>query len=121
MMRLKKVAPFIPAGENVLRTIEFYEQKLGFKRQWQDSGTPELALIARDEIELFLQRNEDPDLAEWTTLRIEVENVTELYREFVDRDPSIIHPNGKIEKKAWGSTDFTILDPNGVCITFYEF
>jgi uncharacterized glyoxalase superfamily protein PhnB len=121
MSQLKKVCPFIPAGGNVLQTIGFYEQKLGFKREWQDGDTPELALVSRDEIELFLQRNEDTYLAEWTTLRIEVENVAGLYQEFVDRDSTIIHANGKLEKKPWGSTDFSILDPNGVCITFYEF
>jgi hypothetical protein len=78
-------------------------------------------LIARDEIELFLQRNGDVTLAEWTTLRIEVQGLEKLYQEFVDRDPKMIHPNSALEKKAWGSTDFSILDPNGVCITFYEF
>lgn len=78
-------------------------------------------MIARDEIELFLQRNGDVTLAEWTTLRIEVQGLEKLYQEFVDRDPKMIHPNSALEKKAWGSTDFSILDPNGVCITFYEF
>lgn len=121
MSTLRKVCPFIPAGNNVLRTIQFYEQKLGFDRQWQDSDDPELALIVRDDVELFLQKNLDPLLAEWATLRIEVRDVAGLFREIVDRDPALIHPNGALEKKSWGSTDFTILDPNGVCITFYEF
>lgn len=121
MSTLRKVCPFIPAGDNVLRTIEFYEQKLGFKRQWQNSADPELALIVRDQVELFLQKNPDLFFAEWATLRIEVRDVAGLYREVLDRDPALIHPNGALEKKSWGSTDFTILDLNGVCITFYEF
>ncbi|MBD1856942.1 MULTISPECIES: VOC family protein [Leptolyngbya] len=121
MARLRRICPFIPAGEDVARTIAFYEQKLGFKRQWQDSETPELALISRDEIELFLQKNPDPECAEWTTLRIEVQDIADLYREIVECDRTLIHPNGKLEKKPWGSTDFTILDCNDVCITFYEF
>lgn len=121
MARLRRVCPFIPAGDDVARTIEFYEQKLGFKRQWQSSETPELALILRDQIELFLQKSADPELAEWTTLRIEVQGIADLYREIVVCDRTLIHPNGTLEKKPWGSTDFTILDCNGVCLTFYEF
>ncbi|MCU0552301.1 MAG: VOC family protein [Leptolyngbya sp. Prado105] len=121
MTRLRKVCPFIPAGDDVAVTVKFYEQ-LGFKRQWQDSSeTPELALICRDEIELFLQRDPEPEFAEWTTLRIEVQEIAELYREILNCDRTLIHPNGELEKKPWGSTDFTILDCNGVCITFYEF
>ena len=104
-----------------METINFYENKLGFKCQWQDSEMPDLALVSRDQVELFLQRSEDVSLAEWTTLRIEVENVTALYREVIERDAAIVHPDGKLEKKPWGSTDFTILDLNGVCVTFYEF
>ncbi|MBW4538302.1 MAG: VOC family protein [Myxacorys chilensis ATA2-1-KO14] len=125
---LKKVCPFIPAGEDVLVAIAFYEQKLGFKKQWQDSDVPELALVARDGIEIFLQKNPDSSIAEWTLLRIEVKNIEALYQEYLSRDPVegranrvLIHPNGALEHKAWGSQEFSILDPNGVCITFYEF
>lgn len=120
MARLRKVCPFLPAGNDVIRTIEFYEQKLGFKRQWQSGIHPELALVSRDDVDLFLQKL-DPELAELTTLRIEVQNVAALYQELVERDRTLIHLNGALEKKAWGSTDFSILDLNGVCITFYEF
>jgi uncharacterized glyoxalase superfamily protein PhnB len=118
---LKRVCPFIPAGENVVAAIAFYEQKLGFKKQWQDSDDPELALVSRDDIEIFLQKNPDPSVAEWTLLRIEVSGVEALYQEYLKRDRSVIHPDGALEKKSWGSRDFSILDPNGVCITFYEF
>lgn len=118
---LKKVCPFIPAGEDLLGAIAFYEQKLGFKKQWQDSDTPELALVSRDEIEIFLQRNPDRAIAEWTLLRIEVNDIEALYGEYLSRDRSLVHPDGPLERKAWGSQDFSILDPNGVCITFYEF
>lgn len=118
---LKKVCPFIPAGERVLVAIAFYEQKLGFKKQWQDSDEPELALVVRDDIEIFLQKNSDASIAEWTLLRIEVRGIEALYQEYVSRDRTIIHPDGALEHKAWGSQDFSVLDPNGVCITFYEF
>ncbi|NDJ19308.1 VOC family protein [Myxacorys almedinensis] len=124
---LKKVCPFIPSGEDLSATIAFYEQKLGFKKQWQDSDHPELALISRDEIEIFLQKNPDPAIAEWTLLRIEVNGIAALYQEYLslsgfgEGGRSLIHPDGALERKAWGSQEFSVLDPNGVCITFYEF
>ncbi len=32
----------------------------------------------------------------------------------------VIHPNGPLDTKPWGTKEFGVLDPTGVCITFYE-
>ena len=32
----------------------------------------------------------------------------------------VIHPNGYLTTKPWGTQEFAILDPAGVCMTFYE-
>lgn len=45
----------------------------------------------------------------------------QLYEELQAKGGEMIHPNGKLEMKPWGTTEFAILDPAGICITFYEF
>jgi hypothetical protein len=60
-------------------------------------------------------------IAEWALLRIEVKNIEALYQEYLSRDRTLIYLDGALERKAWGSQEFSILDPNGVCIAFYEF
>lgn len=59
-------------------------------------------------------------LARWTTLRIQVEHVEQLYEEFMALGGGMIHPNGKLQTKPWGAKEFAVLDLAGVCITFYE-
>lgn len=121
MPKLNRVCPYIPAGDNVNLSIDYYVNKLGFELKWKDSDNPSLALVGRDTLEFFLQYNPNTELAEWFTFRVEVNNIDQLYNEFLQKDKSIIHRNGKLDKKPWGSHDFSIEDPQGVCITFYEY
>ena len=41
-----------------------------------------------------------------------------LYEEYQAK--GVIHPNGRLDEKLWGTKEFGGLDPTGVCITFYE-
>jgi uncharacterized glyoxalase superfamily protein PhnB len=113
---LEAATPIIPAGNDLEKAIAFYEQ-LGFTRTWQEG---EMAGVRRDAVEIVLFRNADKHLAEWTSFRIRVSNVRALYAEFQEKGGEFIHPNGKLETKPWGSTEFAILDPAGVCLTFFQ-
>ena len=117
---LKSINPLIPGGDNLEKTVVFYEQKLGFKRIHQEGDPIYMAIVQRDSVRLFLLKNADKHLAEGTSLRINVVQIEQLYSEFEDKDTEIIHPNGKLETKPWGMKEFAILDPVGVCITFCE-
>jgi hypothetical protein len=33
---------------------------------------------------------------------------------------NVINPNGSLEVKAWGKKEFSIINQDGVCITFFE-
>ena len=115
-----KLVPFIPAGTDVKETIGFYEQQLGFRQIYQDDDPPQLAIVKRDAVEIFLCKNDDKYLAEQTSFRIEVKQVTQLYEELLAKGGQMIHENGKLESKPWGTQEFVVTDPSGVCITFYE-
>ena len=119
--KVGNITPLIPAGNNVEKSIEFYQQKLGFTVTYQEGNPIEMAIVKRDRAEIFLVKNDDKHLADGTSLRIAVEGVEELYNEFQAKGDGIVHPNGQLETKPWGSKEFSVLDLAGVCIAFYEF
>ena len=118
--KLKSLSPLIPAGKEVETAIEFYE-KLGFKTTHTEGKPLKMAIVERDDIQIFLVQNDYQHLAEETSLRIRVEGIEQLYEEFLAKGDDIIHPNGKLEAKPWGCKEFVVLDKAGVCITFYDF
>lgn len=118
--QLKNLSPLISAGKNVETAIEFYE-KLGFTTTHTEGKPLKMAIVERDEIQIFLVQNDYKHLAEETSLRIRVEGIEQLYQEFLAKGDDIIHPNGKLEAKPWGCKEFIVLDKAGVCITFYDF
>jgi hypothetical protein len=77
-----------------------------------------MAIIKRDAIEIFLFKNDDRHVSEQTAFRIHVAHIEALYEEYQAKD--VIHPNGRLDEKPWGTKEFGVLDPTGVCITFYE-
>jgi uncharacterized glyoxalase superfamily protein PhnB len=115
---LGNLSPFIPAGSDVDATLAFYVQKLGFTTRYTQGEPTELAIVTRDAVEIFLCRNDDRSVAEQTSFRIHVQHVEHLYAEY--QAQGVIHPNGQLATKPWGTQEFAILDPAGVCITFYE-
>jgi uncharacterized glyoxalase superfamily protein PhnB len=117
---LGNISPMIPAGNDVAGAIAFYEEQLGFKTIYTEGDPLTLAIVKRDAAEIFLYQNDDQHLAEWTTFRIQVENIEALYEEFQAKGGAMLHPNGELKTQPWGAKEFAILDVVGVCITFYE-
>jgi uncharacterized glyoxalase superfamily protein PhnB len=115
---LGKLSPLIPAGSDVEATLAFYVQHLGFTTKYKQGEPTEMAIIQRDAVEIFLCRNADRYVAEQTSFRLHVQHVEQLYREY--QAQGVIHPNGQLTTKPWDTQEFAILDPAGVCITFYE-
>ncbi len=79
-----------------------------------------MAIVQRDNVQIFLLKKEDRQIAEETSLRISVNNIEQLYEELKAKEGEIIHPEGKLETKPWGVKEFVVLDPMGVCLTFCE-
>ncbi len=117
---LGNISPLIPAGDDVEKAITFYEQSLGFTKIHQEGSPIHMAIVKRDAAEIFLVKNDNYQLAKSTALRIYVNNIEQYYTELETKEGEIIHPNGKLETKAWGMKEFAVLDPAGVCLTFYE-
>lgn len=117
---LKSISPVIPSGGNLETAIAFYEQKLGFTTIYKEGNPATIAIVKRNSAEILLQQNDDRHLAEWTTLRIQVEQIEQLYAELQTKGGEMIHPNGKLQTKPWGMKEFAVIDSAGVCLTFYK-
>ena len=106
----KGLTPLSPA-KDVKKAIEFYVGKLGFR----DNGH---GGVIRGDVEILFYQSDDQKLADWTSFRIHINGVENLYHEY--SEVGVIHPNSKLEMKPWGNLEFSIIDQDGVCITFFE-
>ncbi len=108
-------APIL-AAIDVAQSVEFYEQKLGFKTNYNDGG---YLIFQRENLIIHLSHYDmfNPATNPFTCY-IYVENIEPLYEEY--RAKNAIHPNGPLEVKPWNIKEFSVLDNNGNCLRFGE-
>jgi len=114
---LKEAVPVIPALD-VAISSSFYETKLGFTEIFRGGDPPVYAGMQRDGVRFHIFECMDKRIADWTAFRIYVRGIVELYA--TSRTARIVHPNGALGETPWRTTEFTIIDPSGVAVTFVE-
>lgn len=134
-MRLIKTTPAFPVRD-IGMALDFYTSKLGFGCQYEDQG---FAVLSRDGVELHLWASSDTSwrwrslflflkpirsgaesfLAGTHSCRIKVEQIEALYQELKEKR-ILYNAHTIIEKKAWGTLEFPVLDLHGNLITFYQ-
>jgi catechol 2,3-dioxygenase-like lactoylglutathione lyase family enzyme len=107
------LTPLSPAKDPAA-AVGFYVEKLGFR----DHGNENVARVIRGNVEIMFYQTDDQHLVDWTSFRIHVEHIEALFKEY--QANHVIHPNGDLETKPWGTKEFSIIDLDGVCITFFE-
>jgi uncharacterized glyoxalase superfamily protein PhnB len=107
----------IPARD-IEEAIRFYRDALGFELDYRDAEPAQFAIVGRDSAWLNLFANHDKYLADQTSLRIVVDGVDDLYERC--QAAGCTHPNGALGTRPWGTREFGIIDPSGVCIAFVE-
>ncbi|HEY0074262.1 MAG TPA: VOC family protein [Abditibacteriaceae bacterium] len=113
-----KAIPVLPTSD-VTAGVDFYIQKLGFTEAFYHGEPISYAGVSRDGAIVHLcQMDDAKSIAAQTMLRFHVQNVETLYDEL--KDSGALHPNGALQTKPWGTREFTVLDLDGVCITFFE-
>jgi uncharacterized glyoxalase superfamily protein PhnB len=111
------VSPLIPACD-VEEAIRFYRDALGFELDYRDAEPAQFAIVGSGGARLHLFASQDKHLADWTSLRIEVNGIDALYARC--GEAGCVHPNGLLGSRPWGTREFSIIDPSGVCIAFVE-
>lgn len=95
-------------------TLDFF-RRLGFDTRYKDAM---YAIMYRDAVELHFSEDKSLDPHDnMHECRIYVRDVDALYRSFPDE---AIHPNGKLAVMPWGTREFAVLDPGGLCVKFVE-
>ena len=124
MADLQSLAACFPVAD-ISATIRWYEEVLGFVADpFPDREPYVFAILARDDIEIMLQRVSDyekPDLYNsrpggvWDVY-IRTEGVKDLY-ESVRDETTIVQ---SLRQQPYGAWEFEIRDPNGYVLVFSE-
>jgi uncharacterized glyoxalase superfamily protein PhnB len=118
----KKSIPVIPSAD-CSTSLHWWTTICGFEETFRDGTPPNYAGLRRGEASLHLSTVSDPTIArqlgDQTMVRFAVNNIAAFYAEYQQRGGQV-HPNGKLQTKPWGTTEFAAIDPNGVCVTFQE-
>lgn len=109
-----KAVPRFPVLD-LAAALEFYETRLGLQKLFELEG---YAGVGRSDFELHLFKMDLPDLPKWTSCRVNVRGVDELYAEFTRS--GVVHPNGALANQPWSFREFTVLDLCGNAIVFGE-
>ncbi len=114
--RMSKITPIVPTND-LGASANFYTN-LGFEVVHAHG---DYMILQRDDIGLHLTWSAgwhiDPKTNN-TQFRINISDIDSFYAHC--RRLDVVHPNGSMETKPWGSKEFAVLDPDHACITFYE-
>ncbi len=130
-MKLVQAIPALPV-QNIVRSVAFYREKLGFTVRHQDTG---FAILLRDAVELHLWEAGDEGwrdrtgtspvvsgaesfIAGTASCHIQVVGVNDLHAEL--QPLGVLHPNGQLADQPWGTREFGVLDSDGNLITFFS-
>ncbi len=121
MPKIQFAIPVLPAVD-MAKSLAFYTKNLGFKEAFRDDDKkPKYVGIERDGVILHLCEVTPATtaklVASQTMCRFTVDDVDALYKEF-SKHKDVIHPNGKLATKPWGTREFGVLDPAGNCLSF---
>ena len=119
---IKSAIPVLPAADTI-ESLNWWTQVCGFEEVFRDTTPPTYAGIRRDEANLHITTIADKKLArvigDQTMVRLGVKGIEAMYTEYQKRG-GLVHPNGSLQTKPWGTKEFGAIDPNGVCVTFQE-
>jgi catechol 2,3-dioxygenase-like lactoylglutathione lyase family enzyme len=123
MAELKSITPYLQAGPDFDAGIAFYCDVLGFQMRYRDA---QMAIVQRDDVEIFLQNYHKLELAEWTVIRLAAQDIRALHTEYSQKGILPFHDDPSqpgitaLEEMPWGTTEFSIRDCAGTCLQFYE-
>jgi uncharacterized glyoxalase superfamily protein PhnB len=119
---IKGAIPVLPAADTAA-SLKWWAEICGFTETFRDNTPPHYVGINRGQAYLHISGMRDKELArkvgDQTMVRIAVKGIEDLYAEYQKRG-GIVHPNGPLQTKPWGTKEFGAIDPNGVCVTFQE-
>ena len=106
--------PMLPVA-NLRRAIDFYVDTLGFRLGF-NAGS--YGGVRRDAIEIHFSKTDETNAGERSGCRVEVTDIRRLYSD--SKEKGVVASDGEIAAQPWGTTEFTVRDPDGNRLTFVE-
>jgi catechol 2,3-dioxygenase-like lactoylglutathione lyase family enzyme len=115
MTRVLSAVPIVPARD-LEATTAWYRDYLGFvTRHIED----EYGIVERDGVEVhFWGPSGIEPLKSVTMYRLGIDGIDALYERC--EQAGIVHPNGPLEAKHWGTREFAVGDCDGNLVRFFE-
>ncbi|MEH6408287.1 MAG: glyoxalase superfamily protein [Leeuwenhoekiella sp.] len=116
---LAQITPVLVVNQ-VLESLEFYVQKLGFDIVFIDNEkNPSYSVLRRNNIAIHLKLK-NPDFIETqkTIIRVEVQGINDLFEEY--KLKGVFNNHTALEEKPWGTVEFALYDPSQNQLVFYH-
>jgi hypothetical protein len=106
-MKVTGLAPILYATD-FQRLMDYFVEKLGFRKLWDWGAPPTFGAVARDHSEIFLCLGGQGQAGTW--LSVFVDDVDELHEELVKRGAIIVAPPAN---QPWGMREMKVECPDG--------
>ena len=104
--------------------LELFVNCLGFQIVHDDlnSESQPFCIVKKDSLKVHLFESAEFAAKDRPEFHLETTNIEEVFKAIENSFPNLLHPNGRvITTKPWGSQEFALLDPSGVCIVIQQF
>ena len=113
---LTDIHPKLPMRSKAI-TKDYYVNQLGFTVVGK-ADYAEYLMLKKDNIEIhFFEFTALDPKENYGQVYIRTNNIDKLYQALLD-NKTAIHPNGHLQQKPWGQTEFALLDPDNNLLTF---
>jgi uncharacterized glyoxalase superfamily protein PhnB/GNAT superfamily N-acetyltransferase len=111
-MRFKHIVPILYSS-NVVKSLAFYMEILGFENKWDWGNPPTFGGVRKQGVEIFFCENGQGNPGTWISVMID--QVDEYYESLKAKGAKILEPPAN---RPWGLREMLVEDPDGHRIRF---
>ncbi|MDG0025978.1 VOC family protein [Trinickia sp. Y13] len=100
------------ASLDIARTLQFFNEVLGFKTHHIENFS--YGMAARGDVEIHFWLCNEKHIAENTSCYVRVDDVYALHAELKSRLPALEH----VTEREWGMAELYVIDPDGNLVKF---
>jgi len=110
-MKFSKLVPSVFYND-IKDGLNLFVDCLQFTIEHQDLKTSQpYCVLGKDGIRIMLFQDAQLAQEHYPELRIETENIEEVYAQISTSHPQLLHPNlNRVTRRPWGAKEFAILD-----------
>jgi hypothetical protein len=102
--------------------LNLFVECLGFSIGYDDlkSESP-FCVVEKDGLAVHLIQSEEFAIKDRPEIRLETNDIEEVYRQIKTTFPELIHPqSNEVSLKPWGAREFALKDESDVCIVIQQ-